>query len=361
MRRASLHLLLACLAGLLLQPRLCAQKAPEQLSPAIICIVCGKTITTDTIWKHPRGMLCDECAKRETRCFICGLPVKPAAFKTSDGRFICQFDLPNAVLKQELAAQIFEDTRLAVRQLVSPALVLTNPAVTVTLFDVDYWNHRSDGTAPDRMHRLGFSSSRRAGSQLAHSVLLLSGEPRDQMVSTCAHELGHLWVNENAAAKRDFDADSLEAFCELVSWKLAVAQGRTNQLAQLRKNPYTHGQIERFVAFEAEHGFSAVLDWVRDGTSLKLEVPTARAAVNPLLIPTLPRVAPTRLELKGIFRSPQSRLALINGVTFRINEEARVPVGGKQVRVRCLEIQDQTVVLEVEGEAGRVTLTMDAN
>ena len=104
------------------------------------CIVCGKGPITGRIWLHPRGAICDDCEKLPDRCSICGLPVKAGdgRIKTGDGRFICRFDQPNALLTLDQAKELFAQTRDAVVDLYGPQFALKNPEVTVNLFDVDY-------------------------------------------------------------------------------------------------------------------------------------------------------------------------------------------------------------------------------
>ena len=76
----------------------------------LTCIICGKGPLVGKVWVHKRGHICDECYQLETRCSLCGLPVREGFAKTTDGRIICQFDLPNTVLSVEEARRIFNET-----------------------------------------------------------------------------------------------------------------------------------------------------------------------------------------------------------------------------------------------------------
>jgi hypothetical protein len=56
------------------------------------------------------------------------------------------------------------------------------------------------------------------------------------------------------------------------------------------------------------------------------------------------------LELKIISGTPQRRLVTLNNQTFSAGESQRVNVRGSEVRVRCLEIRERSVLVEVAGE-----------
>lgn len=64
------------------------------------------------------------------------------------------------------------------------------------------------------------------------------------------------------------------------------------------------------------------------------------------------------LVLKALAGSAERRLATINNRTFEVGEQAEVQSGAGRVRVRCIEITDDSVVIEVGG--ARRTLRMRA-
>jgi len=56
------------------------------------------------------------------------------------------------------------------------------------------------------------------------------------------------------------------------------------------------------------------------------------------------------LQLKGISGTRGERLAIINGYTVAVGEVAEIRCGERQVlKVRCREIRDDSVVLELDG------------
>jgi hypothetical protein len=56
------------------------------------------------------------------------------------------------------------------------------------------------------------------------------------------------------------------------------------------------------------------------------------------------------LVFNGMAGTQDHRLAMINSKTFAEGEEAMVNISGGRVRVRCLEIKGDVVVVEVAGE-----------
>ena len=55
------------------------------------------------------------------------------------------------------------------------------------------------------------------------------------------------------------------------------------------------------------------------------------------------------LSLKGVSGTEAKRFALINDKTFAAGEERDISVGNGKVRVHCLEIQEDSAVVEVNG------------
>jgi len=321
-----------------------------------VCVVCGKGPLTGRVWISKWGPVCDDCYRLENHCSLCGLPVRAGdgSVKTGDGRFICKFDKPNAVLDAAEAREIFTDVRRELVDLFGAGFALNYPDVTVNLFDVDYWSEKGRG---DGLHKFGFSSTRHsAGGVCTHEVVLLSGRLREELAATAAHEYTHLWINENCA--RPLDADVAEAICELSAYKLMAARGRPAQQQKILGNPYTHGEIKKLVALEKERGIGYVLNWVKNGAAESFEA-AAFAAPLPrrtLAVTNVPPPLPEALKLGGLLLDGQSRQAIISGVSFAVDETRPVRLQDRTVSVRCREIRRAEVVLEVEGLAGAFTL-----
>ncbi len=330
----------------------------------LFCLVCEKGPLSGQVWKHPKGYVCDVCYKIETRCDHCGLPIVKDFLKTKDGRFFCALDKGDLVLNQVEAEKIFAQTVYAMGSLSQNQMALRGSKPNVTLFDVDYWNHQSGKTLDTSMRRGGFSQTRMSGNRFTHNVLLLSGLPREELVSVCAHEYTHLWINENKQEGRDIELHTIEAICELVAYKVAGRAGYTNQLDRIKKNPYTNGRILDLLEADRQYGFSRVLNWVKTGTNEVISVTRQRQIAGPVTTASS-RVAPMRsapgssqrsppvpvgsraLKLQSIARTAGGFQATVNGVRMNEGNIRRLNVEGRPSNVYCLKVTENSVTVTV--------------
>ena len=325
-----------------------------------LCIICGKGPLGGRIWISKWGAICDDCYKLENHCSLCGLPVREGggAVKTGDGRFICKFDQPNAVLDVDAAKNIFTDARQDLASLFGSGFALKYSDVSVNLFDVDYWSEKGRG---DGLHKFGFSSTRKSRSgQCTHQVVMLSGQLRADLAATAAHEYTHLWINENLPAGRVIDGDTIEAICETAAYELMDSRKLRGEQKRIRENPYTHGAIARLLEVDKEHGFRFVLDWVKESDAVNFETATA-AKATPVKIPAMtftnvPVALPDSLKLGGLLLEGNGRHAVVSGVSFAAGETKKIKLQRGEVRVFCRDIRRGEVVLEVDGLAAPVTL-----
>jgi hypothetical protein len=207
------------------------------------CVICGQGPLAGRIWMSKWGAVCNACYQLENHCALCGLPIGKDFVQTGDGRFICKFDRPNAVLDAAGAKEVFTDARRELVGLFGGGFALNFPDVTVNLFDVDYWTEKGRG---DGLHKFGFSSTRRmAKGNCTHEVVLLSGRLRGELAATAAHEYTHLWINENCRPGRKLDPDTVEGICELAAYKLMTARTQPELPQRILENPYSHGEIKR--------------------------------------------------------------------------------------------------------------------
>ena len=79
-------------------------------------------------------------------------------------------------------------------------------------------------------------------------------------------------------------------------------------------------------------------------TRLRKVVPVASNTSAP------PPPVPVKLELKGISGTANQRLAIINTYTFGVGEEAELSSGNDKTRLKVLEINTDSVVIQVRGE-----------
>ncbi len=324
------------------------------------CLVCGKGPLTGHIWLHPRGAICDDCEQIRDRCAICGLPVKSGDghIKTGDGRFICKFDKKNAVLTLEQAKELFDQTRDDVVDLYGRQFALKYPDVTLNLFDVDYWSEKG---APGGLHKFGFSHTRKtADGHCTHEVVMLSGRTREEMIAVAAHEYTHLWINENCPARHRIDGDTIEAICELTAYKLMAQRKLPARQKQILENPYTNGKIKDLLAVERDGGTDYILNWVKTGRTEMFDA-GASLAPMPATVPAgpitaAPRELPHGLKFSGIMAIGKERQAVINGVAFAVGEQKMIKLRDKSVAVRCREIHEGEVTVDVNGSPDSMTL-----
>ena len=324
------------------------------------CVVCGRGPLTGKIWMSKWGPVCDDCYKLEDHCSLCGLPVRDGdgCIKTGDGRFICRFDKTNAVLDVAEAREIFADARRELVELYGRGFALNFPDVTVNLFDVDYWSEKG---REDGLHKFGFSYTRKThAGDCTHEVVLLSGRLRTELAATAAHEYTHLWINENRPAEHVIDTDTTEAICELSAYKLMAARSQPEQMRRILANPYTHGVIKKLVALEQENGIGYLLNWVKNGTTAALETdssaPAAPVEKLSLTFTNMPAPLPAALKLGGLMLAGEQRRAIVGGVSFAPGETKSVKLKNRTVQIRCREINNDNVVLEVDGSAEPLTL-----
>jgi len=314
------------------------------------CIVCGKGPLTGQIWLSPRGAICDDCNKMANRCTICGLPVRPGdgAVRTGDGRFICKFDKTNAVLDAASARVVFTEARRRLLGLFGPGFALKNPAVTVNVFDVDYWTEKGRSNT---LHKSGFSSTRKtAGGECVHTVVLWSGRPREEVAATAAHEYAHLWINENSPDDQKLDDDTVEAVCELAAYCLMGAQKQPEIQKRILESPYTRGKIKTLVAIGQQRGMLYVLTQVKSGAVTNLEpIRATVASAASLTASANSSGLPAGLRFTGFSASGTNRLATINGKVFGPGDKNFIRLRHRTSVVICQEIGDEEVLLEVDG------------
>lgn len=323
------------------------------------CIVCGKGPLHGQIWLHSRGPICDNCHKLENHCSLCGLPVRTGdgSAKTGDGRFICKFDKPHAVLDVAVAREIFEDTRHDVTELYGQSFLLKFPEVTINMFDVDYWSEKGRDNGLDKF---GFASTRRMPSgQCTHEVVMLSGQLRNQMLITAAHEYTHLWINENRSNDRVIDSDTIEAMCELTAYKLMQKLNLPAMQKKILENPYTHGKIKTLVEIDKRYDTDYVLAWVKNGRTETLEEDAGLSTQAALAeYAYVPPALPQALKFIGLLTIGSSHKAVINGVAFAVGEQKQIRLRNQTVLVRCREIQDKAVVLQLNESTSTLTLKL---
>ena len=346
-----------------------------------LCPICGKrfsAISTKVYGFTKRGreekvFVCAECAKLETTCYICGLPVRDKFMKLADGRLLCDEDAKQVVLEQAEAENIFEDVKRDAQAILAQLGALPHQNIHLILearARLDKTGSNLISAHDDRLLMGLTRSTGRGAGEIEHTIYLLHGLTRERMVVVAAHEYGHAWLHENV--RRKLNHSTVEGFCDWLAWKVIKEKSAPYELKVLLDSKYSEGQLQAFLAAENEQTFHRVMQWVKGGVDPEidpehleriLELREKTAAPAPSLAfatPVPPRAAPTNLVLKGLSGPKTRRFALINDGTFELNEQGKLRLGESNVVVHCLQIQDNAVVIQVAGENGTRTLSLNA-
>jgi hypothetical protein len=78
--------------------------------------------------------------------------------------------------------------------------------------------------------------------------------------------------------------------------------------------------------------------------------------VTTVKLPPRPNTPAVSLVLNGLSGTADHRLAMINGRTFAEGESNEVTTAGTRVLIRCIEIKESSVVIEVGGARRELSL-----
>ncbi len=321
-------------------------------------------------------VVCETCYKSDLRCSACAMPVGGKNFqKLDDGRLLCEADAKTAVFAQDEAERIFEEVKRDAHRLLAEWPPLPDANITATLVNRDQFlrEFRKTPAIEDPTKLLGLTlSAPPRDKKYAHTIFLLNGLPRPQLMAVCAHEYAHTWVNEHWKRTRQIDKDSVEGFCELIAYKVMDLRNEEAEKKRILQSDYTRGQIQTVLKAEEEYRFFRVIAWVCDGVDSWLDkekldrllvLKTDAAPAPGALAAYAPReyVAPDSLMLKGLLGAGPRRVALINDRSLGLMEADKVRVGKTNVTVRCLEFRANSVLVQVNGSTAKQELFLRKN
>jgi hypothetical protein len=350
------------------------------------CPVCGN-LTGRTVYRMSRlgredkVIICETCAKLETVCASCGIPVKRNYMRLADGRLLCNDDAKTAILTQDAADRIFDDVKREVQSTLAQLGSLPHHNISFIL-EAKARLDKTGGnliSAHDDRTLLGLTrttqTQENGREQFKHTIYALYGMTRERFMVVAAHEYGHTWLHENV--KRKLNQDTEEGFCDWVGYKIISNKNAPHEMKVLLESDYSRGQLQAFIAAEKAHGFYHVMNWVKNGLDPELEeqriervlvlrdrssnlavAEASPAALFASMATAAPRAKPTNLVLKGLSGSAARRFALINDGTFMANERGKVQLGDSNVVLHCLEIRNDSVIVQVSGEKGPRTLLL---
>ena len=359
----NMRLTLACL----LVCGLVFQASAESLT----CEVCGEAIQGIVYHANDLAvggdkMVCQACAALHEHCFACGLPVKSGYKTLPDGRLLCARDAREAIESDEEALQICGTVRDDLDRIFSRFLIIPETNVLISIVNRFYLENlfNAPASAQACVSVFGATTSNPiASNKMVHAISLLSHLRKSRLMAVCAHEYTHAWMGENGRPLRlaALDRDTVEGFCELVACKYMEDRQESFEVQVIKKNDYTKDKITVMLEADSRYGFGTVVEWMKSGEDTKLELANLdriREVEGASLIPaaalTAPTVgtvspAPDTLMLKGISGTTGRRFALINDATFELMERGKVRVGQTNVTLRCLEIHDESVTVQLDG------------
>jgi hypothetical protein len=378
-----------CLILLLVLQTTLAEAAQKQL-----CSSCGIQ-TAENIYAV-RGLnngakrwICYDCIVSVAHCNICRLPVSVTAYKRlEDGRFFCLEDYQNGIFDAAEVERILYETRRELDRIMWKYMNFPQTNIEITVIDgrklykaadIQYNPYsvtiggltKTKYFGPDGKEIEAKDRKKMKDSDpvtFKHQVHLLSGLPKQRLMAVCAHEYTHVWLHEHLRPSRDLDRDTVEGFCELVAYQLMDAMNEDFEKQVIEANAYTTGQAVTLLETEKQYGFYRILQWMQDGVDSRINwtdldriraiEPTTAAATPPPVktftfaaVPVLP--GPLTLELKSISTIGKRKLVLINNQTLELSEKASVHLGATNVSVRCLEIREKSVLVEINGTEQR--------
>jgi hypothetical protein len=329
-----------------------------------------------------RYFACAACLKLPDVCYLCSRPVRKDFTVLPDGRVLCERDGRNVIMDDLVAAELCAKVKADLDRQFSRFLELPETNVTVQLMDRVrlqdlYKIIGKDFACPDTR---GLTETRTNAGQRQFVISLLSGQIREDLLTTCVHEHAHTWIIENVPPARQarLGRDAIEGFCELLAYLYAEDQGLLKGKTNILRNHYTRGQINLFLETHRRYGLQDIIDWMRMGEDPLLRkedlsrvrrlednplAPGAVAKSTPPVAPgsmskPKPQSLPTSLTLQGIAWSKVGPLATVNDRNLTRNETVTIQLRSGPLRVRCVEIQPQWVVLETNQSPNWLTLRL---
>lgn len=336
-----------------------------QAAVATHCAVCRQQITQRVyLFSSPyladKQAVCATCAELETTCSVCTLPIRGRHIKLADGRRLCEKDGRECVLTDDALQEIFSNVKRDIFKMLAGQGTLPDRNVTVQLAgreDLDRLT-RTQRFPHDKNLTMGVTQSRRRGDEFEHRIFVLNGLRKSRVAAICAHEYTHTWLFQNIPNGRRLDSDTVEGFCELIAYKLTSDRNDAVEKKVILENSYTSGQIQNLVKAEDRYRFYEIVKWIKTGVDQRIDqADTGRVlvrkederAVPVTWQPVKPTAVPDTLVLRGISGTPQRRFALVNDTTLAKGEQAKVRVANTNAVVRCIEITDASVILNVNG------------
>ncbi|MGE0494720.1 MAG: hypothetical protein AB7S38_36255 [Vulcanimicrobiota bacterium] len=235
------------------------------------CFACHRPIPGDYRVVGPEEVpVCESCYALYPHCDVCGLPVDRKGKSLPDGRYFCR-EHRAGIYDQSEASRIFRQASEEVLETFGQRLDVRLPPAEVRLVDGREMIKLAGGPTRDGRAPLGLTRIPTRQRQVeAATVFLLSGLPRQRLLTVAAHEYAHMWHSQSHPQYDRVSRRMQEGFAEWVAYHVAEGQGRRLEVkAMLTKkdSDYVDG-LNRFLELEREVGPDEVFEYALTHTEI---------------------------------------------------------------------------------------------
>src|SRR5262249_19217843 len=245
-------------------PALCTRCQRE----AKRCAACRQPIV-DQQWYSLEELLehtgerhfCPSCWQRRPRCDICRAPVGREPVTLDDGQFRCALCAASMIRDELAAREVFGQAIEGFARLAGERLRVLPRLAMVSRREMGEVRRRLGEPAvvaaaggSGSLHVLGLYV--RTGDRA--TIYAERALPRDLLLGTLAHELGHAWQADHAPHLRD--PELCEGFAEWAAHGVLVAGGLTGMAARLTRRDDAYGRwLRRYLTAERPGGRPALV------------------------------------------------------------------------------------------------------
>jgi hypothetical protein len=204
---------------------------------------------------------CESCVRSQPRCDLCRVPVGLKTAPLDDGQYRCALCASEMVLGDGPVRAVYDEALAAFARVLGEGLREAPQLEVVGRLQMGEIRRRYERrTATDEQtsvaghHVLGFFVRSHGRS----TIYVERGLPRNLLLGTLAHELGHAWQAERAPGRRD--SLLAEGFAEWTAHHVLVASGLRAVAARSTRRDDLYGRgLRHMLDIERERGREGVL------------------------------------------------------------------------------------------------------
>jgi hypothetical protein len=204
---------------------------------------------------------CEACVRSRPRCDLCRVPVGKEMAPLDDGQYRCAHCAAQMVLGDGPVREVYDEALSAFTRVVGDGLRQAPALEVVGRLQMGEirrrYERRSGGDEQASIaghHVLGFFVRSHGRS----TIYVERGLPRNLLLGTLAHELGHAWQAEHAPGRRD--PLLAEGFAEWAAHHVLVASGLRAVAARATRRDDLYGRgLRNMLDIESAQGRDGVL------------------------------------------------------------------------------------------------------